>query len=529
MSAAAAEKPPSRRRIALAISFVLVALGLIAYARILFSFFLSDDFWLIAAVARHGPFGAWTDRQSMFFRPLVSCSLFLDYLVWGLNPIGFHLTSVLLHSLNGCLAAWIAVTLLPRRRLASTVAVALTVGVCFILSPSHTESVSWISGRTDVLATVFFLASLLVYLIADRHGHTRTRLAWCLAFYACALLSKEQTIVLPLVIAVHWQLSNRDGPAPLRRAAPFAVGFLIVAGAYLVARRNVIGQVGGGYGSIIPADTTPWGLADGLCLFMARSVLPPQMWISDRWVGAGLWLLLIGTLVWQSRTSLVGSGLLSTVAALAVAAQATVLPALNLTISSADTQGERFVYLSSAFTIMFIGSAAGLLAARVGMKSLILLCPLVLSAFYVLHQANENWETAGRISGNVLGSLEAAVPSGNAVVLNIPDSIRGAYIFRNGLPEAMELFAPVNRATIRGPLVYQALNRPTDRVLLARGNGKYTLQLLDGGMWMGPGGSTLTPSKAVEVSGTGLTERGTIVYYSAGRMEIFNAVPGLNK
>ncbi|WAK74528.1 hypothetical protein AP9108_34270 [Arthrospira sp. PCC 9108] len=59
----------------------------IAYGNIINSFFLSDDFNWIYQIKTKGAFGVWTTPPDVFFRPLISLTLFADYQLWELNPL----------------------------------------------------------------------------------------------------------------------------------------------------------------------------------------------------------------------------------------------------------------------------------------------------------------------------------------------------------------------------------------------------------------------------------------------------------
>ncbi|MCF3576600.1 hypothetical protein [Planktothrix agardhii] len=141
---------------------IIALTGFIAYANILNSFFLSDDFVLIALLSKLGPFGLWFNQQhgkSLFFRPLLGIISFLDYKIWGLNPFGYHLTNFGFHLANSFLVGSIAFLFSLNLRLDLKLKrfIPYFAGFIFLLLPSHSEAVSWISARTDVIATFFAL------------------------------------------------------------------------------------------------------------------------------------------------------------------------------------------------------------------------------------------------------------------------------------------------------------------------------------------------------------------------------------
>lgn len=117
-----------------------------------------------------------------YYRPLTVFSYSLDYALWGERPAGFHATNLLLH-----LIACALVFALCRRGGASALSAAIAT-VLFGTLPRLTESVTWISGRTDVLAAVGVLAALAIHRSEPRR--TLARVFAALALLA-ALFSKE--------------------------------------------------------------------------------------------------------------------------------------------------------------------------------------------------------------------------------------------------------------------------------------------------------------------------------------------------
>src|ERR1019366_6861075 len=109
-----------------------------------------------------------------------------DHLLYGEHAAGYHLTNLLLHVTTTLLLWGIA------RRVIGAGFSAWAAAALFAIHPAHTVGVSWISGRTDVLATVFYAAAFLLYLESLRRRPASTSLLAlsCLAF-GIALLAKE--------------------------------------------------------------------------------------------------------------------------------------------------------------------------------------------------------------------------------------------------------------------------------------------------------------------------------------------------
>ncbi len=158
---------------------------------------------------------------SGYYRPLQALTYALDYRLWGLAPAGFRLTNVLLHG-----AAAAALYLVAVRVLAAPLA-ALVAALLFAVHPLHVEAVTYVSGRSDPLAAVFLLLAVLGFLRGDARG----RLLSLVAFFL-ALLAREASLVLPLLLLV----LDRAPPGRARRPLSAFVPYAVVVAAYLALR-----------------------------------------------------------------------------------------------------------------------------------------------------------------------------------------------------------------------------------------------------------------------------------------------------
>jgi tetratricopeptide (TPR) repeat protein len=153
----------------------------------------------------------WSTFHLGHYVPLSWMTLGLDYLLWGMNPAGYHLTSVLIHAANSMLVYLIARRLIPS---AASPWAAVAAALLFSLHPLRVESVVWVTERRDVLSGFFFFSGVLAYL---RYAQS-SRFRWyalTLACYLAALLSKATSITLPAVLLVLniWPLARIGGAA----------------------------------------------------------------------------------------------------------------------------------------------------------------------------------------------------------------------------------------------------------------------------------------------------------------------------
>src|SRR5881409_489176 len=150
----------------------------------------------------------WTTHMGHYI-PLTWMTFGLDYLLWGMNPRGYHLTNLLLHAANAVVFFFITRRLLTRalpsaseRGHALTVSAAFS-ALVFAIHPLRVESVAWATERRDVLSGLFYLLTLLSYLRACERGARGRRSYWLsVALFACALLSKSMAVSLPVVLLI---------------------------------------------------------------------------------------------------------------------------------------------------------------------------------------------------------------------------------------------------------------------------------------------------------------------------------------
>lgn len=165
-----------------------------------------------------------------YYRPLSTLSLALDYALWGGQPLGFHLTNLLLHG-----AATLLVTLLAAELLGSRSG-ALASGFLFAVHPVHAEAVAYVATRNELLCTLLALGALVVHCRWRQRASRFVPVLVQLLFFA-SLLAKEMSITLPLLVLLAELLCFRT---PLPRALGRALPFVLTAVLFLVLRTRVL-------------------------------------------------------------------------------------------------------------------------------------------------------------------------------------------------------------------------------------------------------------------------------------------------
>jgi hypothetical protein len=138
-------------------------------------------------------------------RPLTDYSYALNYAIGEYSPRPYHATNILLHAINTLLLYWLVWLTLGLRTLAvhygaQRAWIALAAAAAFAVHPLATETVAYVSSRSEALVATFFLVSLLLYIIASTTRTRRVRQATLVLLPLCiagGLGSKELAVVIP--------------------------------------------------------------------------------------------------------------------------------------------------------------------------------------------------------------------------------------------------------------------------------------------------------------------------------------------
>ncbi|MBI4246421.1 MAG: tetratricopeptide repeat protein [Candidatus Rokubacteria bacterium] len=294
--------------------------------------------------------------------PLAWVTLGLDYALWGMNPVGYHLTNLVFHVVNAVLVYFVALRLL---RAAGTDGEPAELGLrlgagfaasVFAIHPLRVESVAWVTERRDVVSGFFFLVAILAYLRFCRPGpgETGKRPGWYWASLgACflALLSKPSTVGLPVVlVALDAYPLRRLGEG--RRVWVEKIPFAVLAGG--VALATLLGMSGIGMATPLSVLGIPERLASSsysLVFYLRKTLvpqglaplyqlrLPVEPW-SQKFLLSGALVAAITTAAaaWRRRWPALGVAWITYVAML--------LPVVGLWQHGAHFAADRFSYLA---------------------------------------------------------------------------------------------------------------------------------------------------------------------------------------
>ncbi len=207
---------------AMAAALLAAIICLLAYLPTLTCGFINyddPDYVLNNLVIRHLDWNLFTSAFTMphagYWMPLTWISFAIDYHFWRLNPLGYHLTNIVLHTVNSGLVVLIADRLFRQNSLYGSTAsinkllypgMLLLAGLLFGLHPLRVESVAWVTERKDVLNGLFSFGSILFYLRYCQKkavaGAAASEYILSLAFFVLSLTAKSVSVVIPAMLLV---------------------------------------------------------------------------------------------------------------------------------------------------------------------------------------------------------------------------------------------------------------------------------------------------------------------------------------
>ena len=196
------------------------------------------DFWEASA----------RSQKATFYRPLIIASLIFDYAVWKDNPFGYHLFNIFFHALTSIILFYIACLFMSRTG-------AFITALVFAVHPIHTESVTFILGRTDVLSAFFMFTAVNFFFyshLKQENNIFKIPLFWAgVTSYLLSLFCKEASIIAMPIIVLIWFMFLRK--IQFKKLCVSLIPFVVVILIYMLIRFMVY------YGGPELFHTTPGG------------------------------------------------------------------------------------------------------------------------------------------------------------------------------------------------------------------------------------------------------------------------------
>jgi hypothetical protein len=366
----------------------------------------------------------------LFFRPIGYLSYWLDYKWAGVDAVRWNLWNIGLHLINTALVWTFA------RKLCCGPWGAFVAALLFALNGTRCETVAWVGARFDLLATFFALCALLAIIRFVDTSEIRWLVFGCLCGLA-GFLSKESSYSLFLLVLLIMPFRS----APHRsRIVRSAVCLLIVCGIVLACRTYFLHGLGGyttNTGSFTVLHFSAMRSLKALFFRQWAILLFPLNWTTtDLLVKLTLPILLIVSAAMASY-SVARRTLLATTLIWVIAA---VLPAQHLLLIGQDLSGSRILYFPAIGFALFFGLLAEN-STIPGVLRVLLPVGLLLFQFASLKHNLAIWRDVALLSQKtcVAVSTELKNDPRQIVVRNLPNSLRGVFFLRNGLPQCVAI------------------------------------------------------------------------------------------
>jgi tetratricopeptide (TPR) repeat protein len=440
--------------------FFLLAAVLIAFGASVGSGFHFDDYAIFSdpiLTSPSGWIGVWAPRQT---RPLTYFTFWLNYQVGGGDPLGYHFLNLALH---------LGVVLLLfecLRRLMPETAAAVAAAI-FAVHPIQAEAVDYVWGRAIVLATLLCLAAFYEWI----EGREWAAVAW----FAAALLAKEEVAAFPLALAV----------LPKTKGRPWGAAWWSMIGLAAAAGLRVVWAI-----SVTPgvaAGVTPWHylLAQGTVIlrYLRLVVVPygftvdPDVRVPAVWLGVAAWVVVAAMVRagWKySRWAVAGFLLL--------------IPSSTV-FAAADLAADRRMYLPMVFFAVVAAQALRPAMGRPGGLPYLALAIIVIFAGLGFARTHV-WMTE---RGLWTEAVERA-----------PRKVRPKIQLARALPaaQALELLAKAEELDPRDPAVPAEIGK----TLLAEGQADAALNELGRALALDPHNALYVNNRGVALAALGQTD-----------------------
>ena len=240
----------SKKEIKIVLISAIILISTLSYANSLSNSFVWDDYVLIVENDFVRGFSHLKDIFSKdffdisgvefnfkygYYRPIITLSYGIDYLIWELNSSGFHLTNLILHTLNSILVFFILI------KISENNLIPFLASAIFATHPVHTESVTWISGRTDTIACLFFFLSIYSYQKKfSKKGIDLKFYILSILSFLVAILSKEMAMSLPFILMVYDYLFCPTKVYSFRKSIINTIPYFLMIGIYSIIRFGIL-------------------------------------------------------------------------------------------------------------------------------------------------------------------------------------------------------------------------------------------------------------------------------------------------
>ena len=233
--------------------------------------------------------------STRYYRPLTYVSFALDRAIWGLNPVGFNITNLLLHMLVVLIFYRVVAALFKQENLA------LVSALIFSLHPIVVETVNFhAGGRNTLLCACFALLALFFYI--------KKKYLPSIICFTIAIFSKEFALLLPAVFFLYDRIISKEKTRWLAY-----IPYVIATVCYLALRSSAVQKAS--LLKTINSSDKLWTIPETIVTYLINMVIPtnlktmydisiPVGWSSFAWYSTALMALIICAIIFRKRTEI---------------------------------------------------------------------------------------------------------------------------------------------------------------------------------------------------------------------------------
>lgn len=331
---------------------------------------------------------AFLDYKTNLWHPVTWISHAIDHAIWGLNPFGHHLTSILFHSLNTGIVVLLVNRLIliagavghesantgTETRRTALVASAVT-GLLFAIHPLHVESVAWVTERKDLLYSMFYILSIFCYLryatdkLAESRHHNFLSVRTyqlSLFLFILSLASKPMAVTLPLaLLLLDWYpLQRLNSKINLYNLILEKIPFFLLSA--LISLITIIAQRHHSTDGMMSLEKSPplfriflamkSMMLYCLNIIVPHNLLPIYFYPQDRTIWKPEFVIAAGFII-ATTTACIAFRKTRVIPASLLFFTISLFPVLGLTQTGVQAMADRFAYLASLSLFLLIGIA----------------------------------------------------------------------------------------------------------------------------------------------------------------------------
>ncbi|MDD2890475.1 MAG: tetratricopeptide repeat protein, partial [bacterium] len=390
-----------------------------------------------------------------YYRPLQVVSYMFDYSLWRLNVFGYHLGNLLWHLLTAILVYFFV------NLISGNLKTAFITGLLFVVNPIHTEAITFISTRTDPMASSFLLLALMLYIKYKQVLSTKKIYYYIGAIlsFILALLSKEMAVMFPFILILYdYSLGQTDAPKQKEKILYRYSPFFIISLAYIWFRfhaRNLGSFTESGTDLYLRILTT----FKSIVLYFKLLILPFNLYM-DRTIPAATSILNPDVLVSIVLLLIIGTGVIYAYKNFKIIFFGAFwfliffIPTSNILLSLTRSMLEHWMYFPSVGFFMILATGIVKLLEMPSLSKLKYIIISVFSAVIIMYagltiKQNRVWKNEFTICRNMLKYYPD-----NTVAHN---NLGNAYASKGMLDEAIKEYKEVLKTLPNSPDVYNNL------------------------------------------------------------------------